>query len=162
MSRAMYDGSWLFPQFGFALGALIYSCTRIAGVCAEVLRILGFPGRCPRRPCLILNENALRSGLGFLTQNPQNTNLVFHQVGQICLYRAPIKAFERSPRDLALGHGFRACSLKNKRRKLDVHNCSVKKLQKNWTVRRNRWIVGPWSCKRYQKDPQGWREDFRK
>ena len=54
-----------FPQLRFALGVLTYSCKRIAAMSADIPRILGFPGRCPWRPCLILNEIALRSGLGF-------------------------------------------------------------------------------------------------
>ena len=53
------------PQLGFALGVLTYSCKRIAVMFADIPRILGFPGRCPRRPWLILNEHALLSGLGF-------------------------------------------------------------------------------------------------
>ena len=36
-------------------------------------------------------------------------NLFFHQVGQIWSYRALVKAFESSRRDLAIEKGFRAC-----------------------------------------------------
>ena len=41
---------------------------------------------------------------------------VVHQVGQIWLYRALVKAFERSLRDLAIEKGFSACSLEDKRK----------------------------------------------
>ena len=44
---------------------------------AEVPRILGFLGRCPRRLCLILHENTLRSGLGFRTQNTSKSQTCF-------------------------------------------------------------------------------------
>ena len=47
--------------------------------------------------------------------------LFVHQVGQIWSYRALVKAFESSPRDLAIRHGLRAYFLKNKRTKLDFH-----------------------------------------
>ena len=65
------------PQLGFALGVLTYSCKRIDVMCVDVPWILGFPRRCPRRPCMIWNKNALRSGLGFPTQNPLKSQTCF-------------------------------------------------------------------------------------
>ena len=44
-----------------------------------------------------------------------------HQVGQIWSYRAVIFFPCSKSRDLQSGHGFRACSLKNKGEKLDFH-----------------------------------------
>ena len=62
-------------------------------------------------------------------------NLFFHQVGQIWSYRALVKAFESSPRDLAIGHGFRVCSLQNKRNKLDFHTFGAETLFVTKSVR---------------------------
>ena len=39
--------------------------------------------------------------------------LFFHQVGQIWSFRADFFCPESSPRDLAFGHGFRACYFRN-------------------------------------------------
>ena len=47
--------------------------------------------------------------------------------------RAELSFFspDSSSRDLQSGHGFRACSLKNKRNKLDLHTCGRQKREKN-------------------------------
>ena len=42
-----------------------------------------------------------------------------------------MKAFESSPRDLAIGHGFRACSFINKRKKLDFHTSWDQEAEQN-------------------------------
>ena len=64
--------------------------------------------------------------------------LFFHQVGQIWSYRALVKAFGNSPRDLAFGYGFRACSLKNRRKLLNFHTFGKvekrNKKRKSWTI----------------------------
>ena len=52
-----------------------------------------------------------------------------HQVGQIWSYRAVIFFPCSKSRDLGPEHGFRACSFKNKGKKLDFHIFGVK--QKN-------------------------------
>ena len=78
----------------------------------------------------------------------ENRKLFFHQIGQSWSYRAPVKAFESSPRDLAVGHGFKACSLKNKRNKLDLHTFWGWENGTNKRhVGRNVSNVGPWSSK---------------
>ncbi len=49
-----------------------------------------------------------------------------HQVGQIWSYRAVIFFPCSKSRDLGPEHGFRACSFKNKEKKLDFHIFGVK------------------------------------
>ena len=64
--------------------------------------------------------------------------------------------------DLQSGHGFGACSFKNKRNKFDFHTFGIKtteQMNKNW---RNRSNVGLRSSKWYQKDREGQRGYFRK
>ena len=69
-------------------------------------------------------------------------------------------------RDLGPEHGFRACSLKNKGKKLDFHEkvgfWGVKKPKKNEKVERNRSNVGLRSSRWYQNDREGRRGYFRK
>ena len=56
-----------------------------------------------------------------------------HQVGQIWSYRAVIFFPCSKSRDLGPEHGFRACSFKNKGKKLDFHILGVKTTKQNWT-----------------------------
>ena len=56
-----------------------------------------------------------------------------HQVGEIWSYRAVIFFPCSKSRDLGPGHGFRACSFKNKGTKLDFHILGVKKTKKKLT-----------------------------
>ena len=54
-----------------------------------------------------------------------------HQVGQIWSYRAVIFFLCSKSRDLGPEHGFKACSLKNKGKKLDSHILGVNKAKTN-------------------------------
>ena len=69
-------------------------------------------------------------------------------------------------RDLQSGHGFRACSLKDQRKKLDLHFVGSTKTNqnknRNGKVWRNRSNVGLWSSRWYQKDAGDRRGYFRK
>ena len=89
-------------------------------------------------------------------------NLVFHQVGQICVSRAFLFFPESSPRDLQSEHGVRACLRENKRNKLDFHTFGHGQMTKRRKVGRNRSNFSPRSSKWYQNDPQAWHRYFRK
>ena len=89
-----------------------------------------------------------------------------HQVGQIWSYRAVIFFPCSKSRDLGPEHGFRACSFKNKGKKLDFHvfggHKMKKKTKKNEKVGRNRSKFGLRSSRPDQIDPQDRRGYFRK
>ena len=55
-------------------------------------------------PSMVLRSRAFQSGGFWKTQT-----FFLHQVGQIWSYRAVFFFQNSSPRDLAIGHGFRAC-----------------------------------------------------
>ena len=57
-------------------------------------------------------------------------------------------------RDLGPEHGFRACSFKNKRKKLDFHTFWDQKTEKNGKVVRNSSKLGPQSSKPVQKNAE--------
>ena len=57
-------------------------------------------------------------------------------------------------RDLQSEHGFRACSFKNIREKLDFHTFWDQKAEKNGKVERNRSNVGPHSSKPVQTNAE--------
>ena len=100
----------------------------------DVPRILGFLGRCPRRPWLIFNEHALRSGLGFLRKTFKIKEKR-EQSGtwkvKTCFVTKSVRFgrtelfffLESSPRDLGIGHCFEACSFQNKRKHLNFPTC---------------------------------------
>ena len=69
----------------------------------------------PRRKNVFLEGIRLDSAVG------ESRDLVLHQVGQIWCTELSICRICAESRDLEFGHGFRACSFKNKRKKLDFH-----------------------------------------
>ena len=77
----------------------------------DIPQILRFPRRCPRRPCLILNENALGWGLGF----PRKTWNILEKIG---------KSKTQRPKFL-VGFAAETGSIDNAKKKLVDKKCDM-------------------------------------